>query len=175
LRNIVLCGFMGSGKTTVGKALAARLGLQFVDMDAYIENKAGTSVSELFQKRGEPYFRQLESRAAKALTSRSGLVIATGGGAVLNKKNVLTFKSGGVIVYLDVPPEVIINRLAGDQTRPLLNQPDRDSALLELYRKRQPLYRAAADIVVRNTDNIPAARMAERVAEAITACKDGSL
>jgi shikimate kinase len=169
VNNIVLCGFMGCGKTTVGTALARKLGLTFIDMDEYITAKAGMSVSEIFSQFGETHFRALESQAAAELSQRSGLVISTGGGAVLNARNVACFKSGGLIVLLDVPLRVIKLRLDGDSSRPLLNRPDRDSAMSELFNKRVPHYIAAADITVQNSENIPAPAMAELIAQRIAA------
>lgn len=147
--NIVLCGFMGCGKSTVGKNLARKTGRKFLDMDSYIEQKAGMSVSRIFEKYGESGFRDLEHKACTELCKMSGLVIASGGGAFTFERNVEVFKGRDAIVLLDVPLEAIRQRLKGDKTRPLLQRPDRDRAMKELYEKRLPLYRAAADITVR--------------------------
>ena len=161
MSNIVLCGFMGCGKTTVGMALARMLEYTFVDMDEYIVQKAGIPVTEIFARFGEEYFRELEAKAARELSARDRLVISAGGGTVLRAENVAVLKKGGVIVLIDVPLAVIQKRLDGDRSRPLLNRPDKGRYMRELFEKRAPVYRAAADIVVSNPRNIPAVKMAE--------------
>lgn len=153
MNNIVLCGFMGCGKTTVGRNLARKTGRKFLDMDAYIENKAVMSVSEIFEKYGENGFRDMEHNACKELSDKQGLVIASGGGAFTFKRNIEAFKGKDIIVLLDVPLDIIKARLRNDKNRPLLQQPNRDEVIQELYNKRLPLYNDAADIIVagRNT------------------------
>ena len=168
MKNIFLCGFMGCGKTSVAKALAILLEMKFFDMDKYIENFAGQSVSNIFKNHGEAYFRDLEASAAKKLSQMENHVVATGGGAVMSSKNVEAFKSNGIIVFIDVPLETIANRLIGDQTRPLLNSDDKDDTMRSLYIRRMPIYRAAADFTVSNTDDrsemIVAREIIEKVA-----------
>lgn len=151
--NIVLCGFMGCGKSTVGKNIARKTGKKFLDMDSYIEKKAGMTVSEIFDKYGESAFRDMEHEACKELSEMKDLIIASGGGAFTFERNVEVFKGKDTIVLLDVPLGVIKYRLRNDKTRPLLQRPDRDKAMQELYDKRLPLYKSAADIIVsgRNT------------------------
>ena len=146
--NIVLCGFMGCGKSTVGKNIARKTGKQFLDMDTYIEEKAGMSVSEIFEKYGESGFRDMEHEACKELSEKSGYIIASGGGAFTFSRNAEVFKGKDTIVLLDVPLDVIKFRLRNDKTRPLLQKPDKDKVMQELYEKRLPLYTSAADIVV---------------------------
>lgn len=146
--NIVLCGFMGCGKSTVGKKLARRLELPFIDMDAYIERQAGMTVSQLFDRYGEAHFRDLEHQCCVELSKQGGNVVATGGGALTFPRNQEALKQNGTIVLLDPPFPIIKRRLSGDTTRPLLNQPNREKAMDQLYRKRLPVYRAAADLVV---------------------------
>lgn len=146
--NIVLCGFMGCGKSTVGKNLARKTGRKFLDMDSYIETKAGMTVSEIFDKYGEDGFRDMEHQACIELSDTADLVIASGGGAFTFKRNAEVFKGKDTIVLLDVPLDVIKNRLKNDKTRPLLQKPDKDRVMQELYDKRLPLYKAAADVVV---------------------------
>lgn len=147
-RNIVLCGFMGSGKTTVGRVLAGRTGLPFVDMDEYIEEKAGMTVSEIFNRYGEGYFRDLEHEAAKELGKRDGCVISAGGGTLVYPRNVEVLRESCRIVLLDAPLAVMKRRLKNDKKRPLLQRPDKDEAMRELYTLRMPLYRAAAHLTV---------------------------
>ena len=105
--NIVLCGFMGCGKSTVGKNLARKTGKKFIDMDSYIEKKAGMTVTEIFDKFGEKGFRQMEYEACKELSEMKGLIIASGGGAFTFRRNVDVFKGKDIIVFLDVPIETI--------------------------------------------------------------------
>ena len=146
--NIVLCGFMGCGKTSVGKRAAKLLGRQFCDLDSYIERKAGMTVSEIFAQEGEAGFRARETQAAEEVASMQGMVIASGGGTVL---------------FLDVPVAALQERLKNDTRRPLLQVPDRRRVIAELHEKRAPLYRAAADIVV--DGGAPAIVVAKRVAQ----------
>lgn len=148
MNNIILCGFMGCGKSTVGKNLARKAGMKFLDMDSYIEEKAGMTVSEIFEKFGESGFRDMEHKACIELSEMSGMVIASGGGAFTFQRNVDVFKGKDKIVMLDVPLDLIKQRLKNDTTRPLLQRDDKDEAMRELYDKRLPLYLKAADIVI---------------------------
>lgn len=147
-KNIILCGFMGCGKTTVGKNLQKRSGMNMIDTDAYIEKNQGMKISEIFDKYGESYFRDLEYDACCELSKKSGIIISTGGGALTFERNVQALKKNGTIVLIDVPLDAIKERLKNDTTRPLLQRPDKDEAMRELYEKRMPLYKKAADIIV---------------------------
>lgn len=166
--NIVLCGFMGCGKSTVGRNIARKTGKKFVDMDLYIEDKAGLTVSEIFDKFGEDGFRDMEHNACKELSQLKGLIIASGGGAFTFERNVSVFKGKDTIVLLDVPLSVIKYRLRNDKVRPLLQRPDKDRAMQELYEKRLPIYKNAADIIVsgKNTPMKTAFTVIEAVKEA---------
>lgn len=146
--NIVLCGFMGCGKSTVGKIIARKTGKNFLDMDSYIEKKAGLTVSDIFKKYGEAGFRDMEHNACKELSEMNGYVIASGGGAFTFKRNSDVFKGKDSIILLDVPLDVIKYRLRNDKVRPLLQKPDKDKVMQELYEKRLPLYTDAADLIV---------------------------
>ena len=148
MKNIVLCGFMGCGKSTVGKILADATGCTFIDMDRYIEEQAGCSVSAVFADRGEAAFRAMEHDACRVLGTRGDLVIATGGGAVLNAANVAALKTHGTVVWLQVSAETVLSRLQNDTTRPLLQRPDKEAAVRTLLQEREPLYRAAAVVTV---------------------------
>lgn len=139
---------MGCGKSTIGSLLSKKNGMSFIDLDNYIEKKEQKKISDIFAERGEEYFRKLEREASAELSTKNGLVIATGGGTLTYQVNVDAFKTNGKIVLLDLPVEVIAERLKGDTTRPLLNRPDKDKAMRELYEKRLPLYKSAADITV---------------------------
>ncbi len=169
MRNIVLCGFMGSGKSSIGAALAPLAGARFIDLDRYLEKKDGRRIPAIFRESGEAFFRALETRCAAELSRKGGLVIATGGGTVLRTQNVRALRKGGVIVLLDVPLRVVQRRLRGDRSRPLLNTPDRMRTMRELYQKRLPLYRAAADLTVINRGDLPIPQMAGRVWDAVRA------
>ena len=153
-QNTILFGFMGCGKSTIGNLLSKKTGMSFIDLDSYIEQKENKTVAEIFAASGEDYFRQLERDASKELSQKKSLVIATGGGTLTFQENVDAFKTSGKIVLLDVPVEVVSERLQGDTTRPLLNRPDKEKAMRELYEKRMPLYQNAADVVV-NAANSP--------------------
>ena len=139
---------MGCGKSTVGKNLAKMTGRKFLDMDNYIEETAGMTIPAIFDKMGENGFRDLEHEACKALANRSGLIVASGGGALTFERNVAVFKGTDTVVLLDVPLETIRQRLEHDTTRPLLQRPDRDEAMKALYEQRLPLYQKAADVTV---------------------------
>ncbi len=149
MNNVILCGFMGCGKSTVGKNIARKTGRRFVDMDKYIERQAGMTVAQIFEQFGEEGFRDREHEACKELASLSNLIIASGGGALTYERNVAAFKGKDKIVLLDVPLHVIRYRLRNDTVRPLLQRPDKDKVMRELYEKRLPQYLAAADEVVK--------------------------
>ena len=161
---MILCGFMGCGKTSVGRRAAKLLGREFCDLDLYIEERAGMSVSEIFARQGEAGFRRWEAQAVREVAGRPGLVIASGGGTVLFQENVDAFhKEGGVVVFLDAPLAALQERLKNDKRRPLLQVPDRRRVIAELFAKRAPLYRAAADVTV--DAGAPPVTVARRVAE----------
>ncbi len=147
--NIILCGFMGSGKTTVGKRVAKMLRRSYCDLDQYIEKKEGMAISEIFRLYGEEGFRQRETRAVEEISRLEGMVVACGGGTVLFPQNVEAFHAGGgAIVFLDVPLPALQERLKSDKKRPLLQKPNRRQVIADLYEQRIPLYRAAADVAV---------------------------
>lgn len=164
--NIILCGFMGCGKTSVGRRAAKLLGRRLVDLDQYIEEKAGMTVSEIFAREGESGFREREAQAVRETAGRKGLVIASGGGTVLAQRNVEVFhQGGGVIVFLDAPLAALQERLKRDKRRPLLQVPDRRRVIEELHGQRAPLYLAAADVVV--DAGAPPLTVANRVVRAV--------
>jgi shikimate kinase len=164
IKNIVLIGFMGSGKTAVGKLLAERLGWQFVDTDEIIEKAAGAAISDIFEKSGENYFRDLESCAAQSLLERHNLVIATGGGIILRLENVTCLKELGLLVWLKVDSKQVMERVAGTAHRPLLNCPDAENKAEEILRQRIPLYHGAADIEI-DTANLSINQVADKILE----------
>ena len=142
---IALCGFMGCGKSTLGKLAAAALGREFLDLDAYIETKAGKTVTEIFADSGEAGFRDLEHEALKEVAARQNVILALGGGTVLFDRNVQALRTAGTpVILLDAPLALLKARLKNDTKRPLLQQGEREKVIEELYHKRIGLYRAAA-------------------------------
>lgn len=161
--NIVLCGFMGCGKTSVGRRAAKMLGRELCDLDQYIESQAGMPITEIFSRFGEGGFREREAQAVGEVSRKKGLLVASGGGTVLFPQNVrLIHENGGVILFLDVPLAALQERLKNDKKRPLLQKPDRRRAIQELYEQRCPLYRQAADIII--DAGAPPIVVAERIA-----------
>lgn len=158
--NIVLCGFMGCGKTTVGKQLAKITNMEYIDLDQYIEQQQSTTISNIFAQHGEEYFRDLEHNAAKELSQKQGCIIAAGGGTLLYKRNVQALKQSGTVVLLNVPLNTIKHRLRYDKKRPLLQSPDKDKVMEEMYNSRLPLYRQASDVVI-NANKSPLATAEE--------------
>ncbi len=139
---------MGAGKTTVGKLLAAELGKTFHDTDHDIEARTGVKVALIFEIEGEPGFRAREAQMVDRLTQLANVVVATGGGAVLDAANRARLAERGVVVYLHGQPKDLWHRLRHDKSRPLLQNTDPQEKLASLYRERDPLYREIADVVV---------------------------
>lgn len=156
---------MGCGKSTVGRRLATMTGRTFVDMDTYIEQQAGMSVSAIFEVHGEVRFRAFETAACTALAQQQGLVIAAGGGALAFAENARILRQSCTVVWLDVSPETVLSRLEGDATRPLLQAADKEEHVRTMMAQRRPLYEAAAHITV-SADDAPES-VARRVAAAL--------
>jgi len=146
--NIYLVGLMGAGKTTVGRQLAKRLGRPFYDSDHEIVERTGVPIPTIFEIEGEEGFRRRESQAIEELTASTDIVLATGGGVVLNPENRARLHNTGWVVYLNVPPALLFERTRHDRNRPLLRVPDPLAKLEELHRQRDPLYREAAHTIV---------------------------
>lgn len=140
--NIILVGFMGTGKTTVGRILARRLGKRFVDMDGIIEQRAGKSISRIFSENGEPYFRHKERVLVQELAAASNQVIAAGGGIVLDHDNITDLDRTGKVVCLMASENEILRRVSASADRPLLEQGDKHQRILKLMKTRQALYEA---------------------------------
>ncbi|MBK1727561.1 shikimate kinase AroK [Halorhodospira neutriphila] len=145
---VFLVGPMGAGKSTVGRELAALLGLEFVDADTEIERRTGASIPWIFDLEGESGFRAREAALIDELSQRDGLVLATGGGAITTPANRDALGARGVVVYLHAPVEVQLQRTRHDTSRPLLQGDDPRGRLEGLMGEREPLYREVADIVV---------------------------
>lgn len=167
MKNIVLTGFMGTGKTKVGKILAQRLGYTFLDADSIIEQEQKMSITEIFRQHGEPYFRDIESDVIRRLSERDRVVISTGGGAVLRQENMDNLRKKGIIVCLTASPETILRRTSNDNTRPLLQVEDPLKKIKELLEFRRPYYERS-DIMV-DTEGKSPIDVAEEIIERIRA------
>jgi shikimate kinase len=164
---IALIGFMGTGKTAVGKILAQRLDKDFIELDAMIEERSGKPVTAIFRDEGETGFRRLEIETTAKAARRKNAVIACGGGIVLNKISIERLAKNNVIVCLTASPAVILKRTGGD-SRPLLNVEDRKSRIEELLKLRRPYYEQAAEIEIDTSRLTPegvARKVMKRVAE----------
>jgi shikimate kinase len=161
--NLVLCGFMASGKTTLGRLLAAEAAMQFLDTDAWIEYWAGRTVARVFADFGEPYFRMLERRAVAHAAGLRDTVIATGGGVPLDPDSVGKLRLSGILFFVDVRPELLARRLGGDGSRPLGAHLTTSEAVAARLAQRQPYYDAIPN-QVRAGDRPPAVLAAEILA-----------
>lgn len=164
--NVFLVGMMGAGKTTVGKALARRLGWTFVDCDHEIVARTGVPIATIFEIEGEAGFRRRETAVLAELARLHGTVIATGGGAVLSEENRRVMREGGTVVYLHAGVDHLHERTRRSQARPLLAKGDRRATLAALLEQRDPLYRATAHLVVESGEP-SAGSLAGRVATAL--------
>jgi shikimate kinase len=161
--NVALIGFMGAGKTVVGEALAKKLNKEFVEMDSLIERKAGKSITEIFQHDGEIAFRELEIEVTKEVAKGKNLVIACGGGLVLNKINIDRLRNESIIVYLTASPRVILKRILNNgEERPLLKTPNKALEIQELLKFRKLFYERAADIKI-NTSKLDIDSVTEQI------------
>jgi len=160
-RAIVLMGFMGTGKSEVGRRLAQRLGRAFVDTDQLVEERTGKRVAAIFAEDGEAAFRTLERDAVADAVARGGAVISVGGGAVLDPENVRRLRDAGSLVYLTARPEIILRRIGNPASRPLLKD-DPHAAVSRLLAERGPVYAAAADVTV-DTSERSAAEVVEEI------------
>jgi shikimate kinase len=160
---VVLVGFMGSGKSSVGRELARRYEVPFVDVDVWIESATGCRIRDLFAREGEAAFREREKAALREVLSVKGCVIATGGGAFVDEENRVLLRSYAPVVYLDAAVETLLGRLAADLGRPLLRGGDREEVVRELLSRRVPGYRTA-DVTV-PTDGRTVEEVAVQVAD----------
>ncbi len=151
--NVILIGFMGSGKTTVGRKLAERLSYRFCDSDQMIETKVGSTINQIFSTHGEEYFRNMETEFLKELNgSISNTVLSTGGGLPLRDKNSALLSQMGLVVYLKASKEVTLKRVKGDSSRPLLKGDELEQKIERLLRVRTPIYEKAAHKIIATDD-----------------------
>jgi len=167
MQNIIFIGPMGSGKTTVGKQLAKRRRMDFVDSDHMIEERCGVSISTIFDIEGEEGFRKRETKMLTELCGRSGIILATGGGAIASEENRILLRKSGFVVYLKTSIETQLARTQRNQNRPLLNNVDAEQKLTELMAERGTLYEQEADLIVSSGDRVVA-----KVVEDILAALD---
>ncbi|MCQ2559646.1 MAG: shikimate kinase [Clostridia bacterium] len=168
MENLILIGFMGTGKSAVGRVLAQKLKREFVDMDEIIEAREGLTVKEIFVQKGEPYFRELESQLVAELEDREDLVIAAGGGVVLNLENVCALQNNGILIRLMAAPPTIVQRVQADsKPRPLLEQKGHLLLCVQVLTKmREGFYIGAANYTVK-TDDKTVEEVAEYILNAI--------
>lgn len=167
MKKLVLIGYMGAGKSTIGQALAERMQVTFWDTDAYIEEKQGRCISDIFAQEGEAYFRELETGCLRELLEWEGKgVLAAGGGLPLRKENRELLRQMGCTVYLQVSKETVLERLKEDQSRPLLLGVDREKTIAEMIRVRHPIYSEAADFTL----GVDGRKVDEIVQEIINLC-----
>ena len=167
-RNIVLFGFMGSGKSSVGRILSRKFGMELLEMDDEIERREASSINDIFKNRGEAFFRECERRLVEELAERDDLVISTGGGVVLDERNIRDLGRNGVLICLDASPETIHQRTDREDYRPLLHTTDPLEKIRELLASRQPFY----DLVPHHvrTDGLSVGEVAEEVLTILGRC-----
>lgn len=161
--NVVLCGMMGCGKTTVARVLSTTYGKICVDTDEEIVKKYG-NISDIFAKFGEAEFRKKESKIAIEVAKLDGVVISTGGGLVMNPDNVKALKSTGKIIYLRARKDTLFKRLKSDDTRPLLSGGDTFAKIEKILSEREPTYQSVADAII-DTDNLSPEEIAKNIME----------
>jgi shikimate kinase len=165
--NIFLIGPMGAGKSTVGRQLAKALNKEFVDCDREIEERTGVTIAIIFEVEGEEGFRKRERAMVEQLTERDGIVLATGGGVVLDEENRSRLRTRGFAIFLDAPIDLLLERTARDRQRPLLQTDDPKAKLTDLANEREPLYRQVADMVVK-TDRRTARHVVKEIIRRIS-------
>ena len=168
MKNIVLIGFMGTGKTSTGKVLAQRLGKAFIDLDSRIEETYGETIPQMFATKGESYFRQCEKEMVKKVSQRSNAIISTGGGTIKDAENVAALRERGIIVCLTARPEVILERTERKGERPVLDGADagdRLQAIRDLLAEREKYY-SRADFAIDTSESSPL-QVVERIVHAL--------
>lgn len=163
MKNIVLLGFMGTGKTTVAKELSRRLKKEYVEIDDLIEKDQKDTIENIFKNKGETYFRQVEKNITKKISQKEDLVISTGGGVVLDEENIKNLKKNGILICLEANPKVILERVKKETQRPLLKVKNPKQRIKELLEKRRPFYQKA-DFYI-DTSNLSIQEVADKIVE----------
>ncbi len=166
MQNLILIGPMGSGKTTVGKQLAKRARMEFVDSDHMIEDRCGVSISTIFDIEGEDGFRKREAKMLQELCEQNNMVLATGGGAVMSEENRILLRKSGYVVYLQTSIETQLSRTQKTRNRPLLDNVDAQEKLTELMEERGKLYEQEADLVVKSGERV-VSKVVEEILQAV--------
>jgi len=166
MQNLILIGPMGSGKTTVGKQLAKRARMEFIDSDHMIEDRCGVSISTIFDIEGEDGFRKRESKMLRELCELNNLVLATGGGAIMSEENRILLRKSGYVVYLQTSIETQLARTQKARNRPLLDNVDAEEKLTELMDERGKLYEQEADLVVKSGERV-VSKVVEEILQAV--------
>ncbi|MBA4371749.1 MAG: shikimate kinase [Thermodesulfovibrio sp.] len=162
MKNIVLTGFMGTGKTTVGRELARLLDMKLIDIDAGIESEEGLRIPEIFSRFGEERFRDIEAKAIRKYAASDHAIISTGGGAVLRAENIEALRINSIIFCLSASPETVLKRTARNDDRPLLKAADPLQNIFELMQYRRPFYEKAGIMI--DTDDKTPLQVAEEIA-----------
>ena len=170
-KTVVMVGMMGAGKTAVGRAVAAKLGVSFLDSDAEIEAAANMTIAEIFARDGAPFFRKKEAQVIDRLLENEAGILSTGGGAFLAEGNRDTISDKGVAIWLDADLELLWERVRHKDTRPLLRTADPLATLTEIFNTRVPIY-ALADLAVKADPDFAIEEMADRVIEALATRPD---
>ncbi|MDD4752326.1 MAG: shikimate kinase [Desulfitobacteriaceae bacterium] len=171
MQNIVLIGFMGTGKTAIGRIVARMLNYHFVDTDQMVEEATNLTINQLFRKHGEIRFRSEEALVVKKLAGRERLVIATGGGLVLNPENVKLLKQKGIFVLLTADPKVVLERVSRKNTRPLLAKGKNMETIMSLFKDRSRFYAEYAEFTV-DTSHISLEESAEKIVQIVKEQKE---
>ena len=166
MANVFLIGFMGSGKSTIATCLAKNYGMDMIDMDQLIVEREGMSISDIFEQKGELYFRDAETNLLIQMQEEQNKVVSCGGGVVLREENVQAMKESGQVVLLDAKPETILERVADDDNRPLLHGNKNVQFIRDMMKKRQPNYERAADFII-HTDGKSADMICKEIIEKI--------
>ena len=160
--NIFLIGFMGSGKSTIAKALNKHYGMQVLEMDEMLEKQEGMCISDIFAEKGEDYFRELETAFLANMCGQQGAVVSCGGGVPLREQNVIEMRKNGIVIWLQASPETILNRVKENDDRPLLRGNKNVTFISEMMEKRREKYENASDFVVK-TDGKSSREIADEI------------
>lgn len=165
MKNIVLTGFMGTGKTAVGRELSRLLNMKLIDVDTEIEKSQKMTINEIFRQFGEPRFREMETEMIKQVSQNNNIIISTGGGAVLRQENMDAMRENGVIICLMATPETILKRTSNNSDRPLLQVENPLRRIKELLNYRKPFYERA-DVMI-DTEGKTPLQIAEEIIERV--------